>query len=132
MQELLPLSDMESLAPTPTVGRYKEDLDTTDEELADNDSKYFKHRSEHYGRKRMPWEEKQEEALDQHSIHGYTMLMAKCSSSTEAPPVGTLQVALAHNEEEWMTDSGASYHLTMDENDFDEGSIESCNTYVYH
>ena len=126
-QKLLPLSDVDSLLPPPTVGRYKEDLDTTDEDLAENDPTYFKHRSEHYGRKRMPWEEKQEEALDPHSIHGYTMLVATSKSTESAPTTGKLHVALAHNEEEWMTDSGASYHLTMDENDYDEGSIESCN-----
>ena len=26
-----------------------------------------------------------------------------------------------------MTDSGASYHLTMDENDFDEGTMQACD-----
>jgi hypothetical protein len=42
-QKLLPHSDLDSLLPTPTVGRYKEDLDTTDEDLAENDPTYFKH-----------------------------------------------------------------------------------------
>ena len=125
-QKLLPHSDLDSLLPTPTVGRYKEDLDTTDEDLAENDPTYFKHRSEHYGRKRMPWEDKPTKSLDPHSVQAYSLAMT-IKAPMELPNTGNLCVALAHNEEEWMTDSGASYHLTMDQNDYDKGSMESCN-----